>query len=195
MNKEIKPISPPVYAPAEDSFLLSQVIEDYLESKNKEELEKLTFLDMGTGSGIQSETASQFIPKDNIYAVDINEAAVKLVKSKGFKATRSDLFSDIKLRAMKFDIIAFNPPYLPEDEEGFDNLPDTTGGEKGDEVALVFLQVSKNYLTQNGVIFLLVSSLTPTEKLKAEIQQQGKKLEVVASKKLFFETLEVWKID
>ena len=186
---------PPVYSPAEDSFILSQALDEYFESLSEKQRKETFFLDMGTGSGIQSETVSEYISKDNILAVDVNPAAVKLVKNLGFNAIRSDLFASPELKGKKFEVIAFNPPYLPKDEEGFDDLPDTTGGEKGDEIPLAFLSAAKNYLTENGVIFLLVSSITPRERLEEEIKKQGKKKEVVAKKKLFFESLEVWKIE
>lgn len=184
---------PAVYSPAEDSFLLSQVLEDYFENLSKEERKDIFFLDMGTGSGIQSEKAEEFLSKNNILAVDINPDAVKLVKNLGFNAIKSDLFSSPELKGKKFDIIAFNPPYLPKDEEGFDEGIDTTGGEKGDELPLAFLYAAKNYLSKDGVIFLLVSSITPRNKLEKAISDNYKK-EIVGRKKLFFEELEVWKI-
>lgn len=180
-----------VYSPAEDSFLLSQCLEDYFEDIDKKELSKIVFLDMGAGSGIQAEKASEFLSKENIICVDINEDAVKLVKKLGFHAIKSDLFSSPELKGKKFDVIAFNPPYLPEDE--YDKEIDTTGGEKGDEIPLAFLYAAKNYLSKKGIIFLLVSSLTPRNKLEKAISDNYNK-EVVGKKKLFFEELEVWRL-
>jgi len=180
---------PPIYPPLEDSLLLSQAIEDCLESLPEEKLKTLRFLDMGCGSGIQSEKASQYLDKINILASDINEDALKYVKKLGFPVVRSDLFSNIK---GKFDLIAFNPPYLPKDE--FDQEIDTTGGEKGDEIALSFITAAKNYLSEEGKILLLISSLTPTEKIEAEIRKQNMKKQIITKKKLFFEELKVWLI-
>ena len=180
-----------IYSPKEDSFLLSKAISEYLDSMNQKQLKNFKFLYLGTGSGIQAEMASEFLSKENILAVDINEEAVRYARNLGFKAVKSDLFSSTDLRDKKFDLIAFNPPYLPEDE--FDSGLDTTGGENGDELIIAFLQVAKNYLSDNGVILLLLSSLTPREKIEAEIKDNYKK-EIVSNKKLFFETLEVFRL-
>ena len=56
-----------IYSPAEDSFLLSEAIEDSLESIDEEKRKHLLFLDMGAGSGIQAESALKFLNKENIY--------------------------------------------------------------------------------------------------------------------------------
>lgn len=182
-----------IYSPAEDSFLLSQSLKDFFESLPEEKLKNFKFLDMGTGSGIQAETASEFLSRENIFCSDLNEDAVKFVKKLGFKVIQSDLFSNPKFAGKKFDLISFNPPYLPKDE--FDSEIDTTGGENGDEIPLAFLISAKNFLNDDGKIFLLISSLTPKEKIEKEIQNQNLKKEIVATKKLFFEQLEVWKIN
>ena len=165
-----------IYPPAEDSWMFSDFLKDYL-SKNKIN----SYLDMGTGSGILSKTSSKFLEKENILAVDLNPNAVKLLKKKGFKAIKSNLFNKIK---GKFDLITFNAPYLPEDSrEPKSSQLATTGGEKGDEVSLEFIRQAKKHLNTNGKIFLLISSLTPRNKLKRF------NYKIVARKKLFMEEL------
>src|SRR3989344_8622037 len=93
-----------IYEPHEDSFLLVKQIKKL--SKDKK------VLDMGTGFGILAETALKSGARD-VLAVDINEGVVSYVMSKGIKAKISNLFSNVN---EKFDLIVFNPPYLPEDE-------------------------------------------------------------------------------
>ncbi len=173
-----------IYSPAEDSYFLSNLLENYLKkTKNK----KLTYLDMGTASGILSETAKKFLKKENITAVDINKDAVNLLKKKGFHAIHSNLFENIK---QKFDIITFNAPYLPEDSrEPKESQIATTGGKRGDEISIEFLKQAKKHLNSNGKIFLLVSSLTPQEKIK---KLDGK---IVKKKKLWMEELVIYEID
>jgi release factor glutamine methyltransferase len=175
-----------IYQPAEDSFLLSEVIFDYIANlKNKE----IKFLDMGAGSGVQAEAAVKAgIKKENITLADINLEAIDFLKKKGFNAIHSDLFSIIK---SKFDVIVFNPPYLPEDK--YDKEKDTTGGKKGYETLLKFFKEAKKHLNEDGVIFVLLSSFTKPEILKRKIKEDYE-IKVVAERNLFFEKLFVWEV-
>jgi release factor glutamine methyltransferase len=173
-----------VYQPAEDSIFLSEVLKNKIKDKD------IKALDVGTGSGIQSKTLIELgIKKENITAVDINQEALKEVSKLGIKTIKSDLFKKIK---DKFDLIIFNPPYLPESE--FDNEPDTTGGKKGDEIIIKFMKDLKSYLTKEGKCFLLTSSLTPNKEWKDLANKKGLKVKKISEKKIFFEELYVWEI-
>ena len=173
-----------MYPPKEDSYFLAEVLSAYLRKLSKAEKEKLTALDLGCGSGIQAETLSKFIKKQNILCSDIDKEALKFVKNKKFKAINSNLFSKIK---SKFNLIVFNPPYLPQDT--YDKEKDTTGGKKGDETILKFLQQAGKHLKTKGKIFLLFSSLTPKTRIMNEIKKQNLIIEKTYEKKLFFEQL------
>ena len=141
---------------------------------------------MGTGSGILSEVALEFLDKDKILAVDINSDAVEFVKSKGINVVCSDLFEKVD---GKFDLITFNAPYLPLDErEPEDSRVATTGGKQGDEISVRFLEQARKHLSENGKIFLLVSSLTPMD----EIEKSNPK--IVAKKKIDFEELMILEV-
>ena len=166
-----------VYNPAEDSQFFSSFLRGYL-SKNKR---KILFLDVGTGSGILAETALEFLPAKNIFACDINKEAVKEAKRKGINSFYSDLFSNVE---GEFDLITFNVPYLPRDSrEPKDSAVATTGGKKGDEISIKFLKEAKKHLKEGGRIFLLISSLTPRERIDKFVSK------VVAKKKLWMEEL------
>lgn len=137
---------------------------------------------MGTGSGILAKTALKFLPAKNITTVDINPEAAKALQKEPFKVIKSDLFQNIK---DKFDIIVFNAPYLPQDpREPIDSQLATTGGKNGDEISLEFLRQAKSHLTPTGKIFLLISSLTPQNKIKKFWPYK-----IVARKKIFMEEL------
>jgi release factor glutamine methyltransferase len=167
-----------IYVPAEDSFLFAEFLENYLGSHQVK-----SYLDIGTGSGILSETALKFLKKENILATDIDSESVEFIKKKGLKVLQSNLFSKIS-KNKKFDLITFNAPYLPSKEnEPNDSRRATTGGKKGDEISLKFLKQAKKHLAKNGKIFLLISSLTPMSKLKKL------KPKIVVEKNLFFEKL------
>lgn len=171
-----------IYFPGEDSYLMSKAIEIYLKGKNS----NLKVLDLGTGSGIQSEILLRFIPRKNILASDIDPEALSLVRKKGFQSIRSDLFKNIK---QKFDLIVFNPPYLQEDK--FDSQKDTSGGKLGDETIIKFLMQSKKHLKKNGKILLLLSSHTPEKRIDKEIKKLKFKSETIIEEKLFFEKIYV----
>jgi release factor glutamine methyltransferase len=173
-----------IYTPKEDSFFLAKQLEKFLKTKDK----NIKVLDMGTGSGILAETALKSgIHKKNILAVDINPEAVKKLTARGIKSIHSDLFSEVK---KKFDLVVFNPPYLPQHR--YDKEKDTTGGKKGDETIIRFLKQVNKYLKKDGAVLLLLSSLTPRKKIDKELQEQNLKKRKLAEKKLFFEKLEVW---
>lgn len=165
-----------IYQPAEDSYFFVDFLEKYLK-KNKVN----SYLDMGTGSGILSKTASKFLNKKNILATDINPSVIKLLKQKNFNTVQSNLFEKIK---NKYNLITFNAPYLPFDpREPKSSQLATTGGKCGDEISIKFLKQAKKHLNKNGKIFLLISSLTPMDKIKKFNPK------IVARKKIFMEKL------
>jgi len=169
-----------IYQPSDDSYLFADFLKKELPKlikKNKH----LKFLDVGTGSGILSKTASEFLPPKNIIALDINPNAVRTLQKEKFKTIQSDLFENIET---KFDLIVFNAPYLPFDSrEPASSQLATTGGKRGDEISLKFLRQAKQHLNPNGKILLLISSLTPLDKIKKFNST------TVARKKIFIEEL------
>lgn len=166
-----------IYEPAEDSYLLQEQVKKYCKNRK--------VLDIGTGSGIQAMTALNYGAKE-VLAVDINPECVNLAKTNGLNCIKSDLFSNIN---DSFDLIIFNPPYLPEDKrEPKDSALATTGGKKGNEILIKFLKQAKNYLNKNGIILIVVSTLTPDFKIK------GYKYKKLSERKIPFEKLETYLI-
>ena len=88
-----------LYEPREDSELLVKYVKKHARG---------VVLDMGTGSGIQAIGAIE--KGAEVLAVDVNKEAVEHCEKKGINALQSDLFENVK---GKFDLIIFNPPYLP----------------------------------------------------------------------------------
>jgi len=213
----------PIYQPSEDSYILSETLERYLVSlinnikKNNQgelinrsltnykpsqnivninDIKSIKILDMGSGSGIQAETCKK-LGFNNIITADINPEAVKHLKQQGFKSIKTDLFSDInkKNKKQKFDLIIFNPPYLPEDKlEPKDSKQATTAGKQGYELIIKFLKQAKQHLNQQGVILLLFSSLSQPLIIKKQTQVLGYNLKLLNKQKLFFEELYVYKM-
>jgi len=173
-----------IYEPAEDSFLLKKYVEKYVKKGMK-------ILDIGTGSGIQAETAIKKGAK--VLASDINQESVDFVNKKGIKTIQSNLFKDIK---GKFDLIIFNPPYLPNDKrEDEQSSISTTGGKKGYEIIEKFLKEVKKYLNENGKILLVFSSLTNKQKINLIIKENNFKFKILEIKRFDFEEIYIYLIN
>jgi len=175
-----------IYEPREDSFFLKEEIKNYAHS---------LVLDIGTGSGIQALEASKYASK--VYAVDINSAAIKNLKKtirknkiKNIIAVKSDLFSSLK--KIKFDLIIFNPPYLPSDKKYPDKALD--GGKRGFELIERFFEEASAFLKPTGLILLVFSSLTNKNKVDEVIIRHLFDFKLIGTKKLFFEQLFLYKI-
>jgi release factor glutamine methyltransferase len=176
-----------VYTPQEDSFLLEEEIK-------KEDLSGKKCLDLGTGSGIQAK-AMFFSNAKKVFCVDINANALLQAQKElsdffgRFVLIESNLFSG--LGQEKFDFIAFNPPYLPSKDIKWKDLD---GGKKGRKIIDEFLTQFVGHLNPNAVILLLISSFNNKKEVIDLIIEKGFGVEVVASKKMFFEELFVLRI-
>lgn len=142
-------------------------------------------LEIGCGTGIISEEISK-ISKE-ILCVDINPKAVEICRKKGLKCIQSDLFENVN---GKYDVILFNPPYLPIDETEKDHWVRLAiyGGKKGNEVIKRFLKEAWKYLNENGIILLVFSSLSHPEEIYDEFKNIYN-FEILEEINLFFEKL------
>ncbi len=164
------------YPPEEDTFLLLSAIEN----------EKGDLLEIGTGSGYIAISYKLKNPEAEVWAVDIDESALEEAKENAKRNNASiifklsDVFENID---RKFDVIVFNPPYLPPDEMPPDNaLIDNGSLEK-------FINEVKKYLKEGGRAYVLVSSLTPNLEI---LEKRGWKK--IKEKSLFFEKLFVYRL-
>ena len=173
------------YEPAEDTFLLLKAA--LLEANPSD-----WAIEIGCGRALISCELAKKVKC--ILATDINPHAVRLARDCGINAVRADLFSGLKAR---FDLIIFNPPYLPttaeEKLEGWINLA-LDGGENGRSIIYRFLEQIKDHLSPEGRSLLLISSLTGLKEVKEKARGEGLIVREVASAKLFFEQLFVIKI-
>ena len=179
-----------IYSPSDDSYLLSEVIHEQIQRLLKNN-NNLTFLEIGSGSGIHLKTVLKLgIKRENIFSSDINPDAVKECRKIGFNSVCSNLFEAFERKVKRkklwpcFDLIIFNPPYLPEDsKEPKNSKISTTGGKKGNEIINEFLKKAKVHLNKNGRIFLLASSHT------GKINYIDYKKKILKKRKIFFEEL------
>lgn len=174
-----------VYEPAEDTYLLLKVALDETRESDR-------VLEVGCGMGLISRS---LIPKvQAVLATDINPYAVKIVQEYGIPAVRADLFMGIK---GKFDMIIFNPPYLPTSEE--ERTADwlnfaLDGGESGRDTINRFLLDLMAHLSPGGRALILLSSLTGLAEVEDAARAAGFEVHKVAAERHFFEQLYVLKL-
>jgi release factor glutamine methyltransferase len=155
-----------VYQPADDSKLLADTAIEYADAGDR-------VLDLGTGSGyvahrFAEETASRVVGSD------LNPNACRQARDACVPAVRADQLTAFREDA--FDVVVFNPPYLPtEPEREWDDWMETalSGGETGREVIEPFLDDLRRVLAPDGDGFLLVSSLTGIDAVREHARRNG----------------------
>ena len=150
-------------------------------------------LEVGCGSGLISQELAARV--HSLLATDINPHAVRAAKERGIEVVRSDLFLGIR---GKFDLILFNPPYLPtSSEERSDSWINYAldGGESGRETIDRFLKDLPDRLRPDGRALLLISSLTGLKEVQGRAMAAGLAVKTVASAGCFFEQLHVLRLE
>jgi len=174
-----------VYSPAEDTFLLADVLE-------REQLTGRAVLEIGCGSGYLTKIMAE--RKANVTAIDINPAAVEATKKllsvekSSVHIVQSDLF--VKVRG-KFDLIVFNPPYLPEGDGDKIAGSDTrySGGRSGRKTIERFVIDCAAHMSEGGKALILISSLTGERAVCSLFEENGFAVHVIARKKVPWEEL------
>lgn len=187
--KEIKyQTHPQVYEPAEDTFLLADNLQ----------VERMSrALEIGTGTGliaiIAARKARAVIATDiNPHALDCTLKNIITNKSYNMELRKGDLFEPVKEE--KFDLILFNTPYLPtdEDETVSDELDAAwNGGLSGREVIDRFLAQVKDHLNPGGKVQMVQSSLSGNEETMKKLEELGFIASITAREKGFFEEMVV----
>jgi release factor glutamine methyltransferase len=123
-----------------------------------------------------------------------NENRSKLIGS--IDVRFGDLFSVLN-KNEKFDVIIFNPPYLPIEDKDVIDLADwiniaTNGGIDGLELIVKYLLGIKNHLKKNGNAYFTFSSLSDREKLNRYLKKTDMKYKIISSKKYDDERIDVY---
>jgi release factor glutamine methyltransferase len=190
-------LHPEVYDPAEDTFLLI----DAIDIKKNESV-----LEIGTGCGIIALECARIGAK--VVCTDINPYAVNLTKSnysknknliKGsFEVRKGDLFKPIKDKEI-FDVIIFNPPYLPTKRNeliGGSGWFDAalSGGIDGLKITKNYIDKLKNHLKEDGSAYFIFSSLSDRQKLENYLTKRNFNFNVASKSRFNDEILSVYKI-
>jgi len=172
-----------VYEPAEDSRLLIEAVSI---SKGDRVLE------VGCGSGILALHCAK--AGAAVIASDISADAARCTRA---NANRNGLKLEVRVGNLlegiedRFDLIVFNPPYLPK------GAPDDrrwTGGESGIELAIAFLEQCRERLSDRGRAITLVSSLSNGSRFEDSAGSMGYSFRTLATKHIFFEDLTVYEL-
>ncbi len=160
-----------MYVPSEDSELAVHLLRVYLGKTGKT---GLSILDMGTGTGILGMCAAMDRNADNVLFADIDDAALALARSNVMSNRnvlrakcafiKTDMFSKIPSKKL-FDLIMFNPPYLPSEGERSALQNTWDGGPTGIEVSAEFMRQSVLHLNKDGALLLVASSFSDTDRL------------------------------
>ena len=184
--------APIVYAPSDDTDLLVSAAR------------KLAFgrvLDLGCGTGAVGIEAAKKESVATVTCSDVNPAAVELAEKNALsngmrekmKFVVGDLFTPFPPSAV-FDVIAFNPPYLPTGKEdvvegslnaAFD------GGIDGRAITTRFLGGFESFLSSSGIVLLVQSSLSGIDESVREFRARRFEADIISSKRFFFEELAV----
>ena len=169
-----------VYSPAEDSELLLRAALGDVRPADR-------VLEVGTGSGYVAASIQDRV--ESLVATEINPHAVASAHTRGVAVVRTDLFAGL---SGPFDLVLFNPPYLPTSpEERIDDWLEYAldGGPTGRVVIERFIADVGRVLSPFGRILLLVSSLTDPDAVRELFARQGFVSFIVDNESLEGETL------
>lgn len=175
-----------VYQPAEDSHLLATAATTEVTATDR-------VLDVGTGSGYVAGAVRE--TGACVVGADRNPHACRQARDAGIDAVRTDLTAGFRDGA--FDLVTFNPPYLPTDpdeERGDWMALALSGGESGRAVIDPFLADVGRVLAPEGRVLLLVSSLAGVETITEHAAEAGFETETVAAESFPFEQLSVLRL-
>jgi len=186
---------PEVYEPAEDTFQLIEAIE-----VNKGD----TVLEIGTGCGIVALECARIGAE--VICTDINPNAIKLVKY-NYQKNKPLLKGSIEIRYgdlffilnknERFDVIIFNPPYLPSSVKelvggtGWFDIA-TDGGVDGLKLTKRFIEGLSKHLKKNGCAYFIFSSLSDRKKLNKYLNEAGLKSQILISQWFNDEKIDIY---
>jgi len=143
-----------------------------------------SFLEIGVGNAVNLRRFSgRFLLSVGTDIEQRNEMK-ELKKSKDYEIVIADKASCF--RSSVFDVVAFNPPYLPS--EGIDDIT-VDGGAGGIEVPFAFLEDAIRVGRAPHKVVIVLSTDSNVTSFKERCKTIGMRCEVIAQKKLFFETL------
>jgi release factor glutamine methyltransferase len=143
-------------------------------------------LEMGFGSGAVITSASER------FRLAVGTEVIGLQDAKLAKGPRVELVLADRAMCFRdgvFDLVFFNPPYLPSAQT---EDPVVDGGPTGVEVPMHFLEEALRVTRKDGTIVALLSSEGDLKSFLSHCDDLGLEVESIMEKKLFYETLSVF---
>jgi len=175
---------PEVYRPAEDSVLLADAVVERLDGGDR-------LLDVGTGTGFVAARVRETDPDVAVVGTDLLAPACRAAREAGIPVVRTDLMAGIRAR---FDVVCFNPPYLPTpaEVEWDDPLERAlSGGPDGRRAIRPFIADLPRVLAGSGRGYLLASSLTGLDAVRERASEADLAVRTVAEESFPYERLVV----
>ncbi|MFW9768070.1 MAG: HemK2/MTQ2 family protein methyltransferase [Candidatus Thorarchaeota archaeon] len=180
-------VFPDVYPPSGDTYLLLDSI--HVTSDDD-------FLEVGCGAGLVTLKGAK--SARSVVSVDVSLDAVRNTLE-NLRRNRldlkcavfqTDLLTSFK-SSLKFSIVVFNPPYLPEDDmsTGLDHA--LIGGQTGAEVTQRFIPQVTQHLVEGGRVYIVVSTLADRDAIQKTMEECGLYVETVSEEPMFFEKIQV----
>jgi len=177
-------MTPEPYRASEDTVLLAKALECIDGSYRLAG-------EIGCGAGFITEVLASMA--EEVVSSDIDIEAARetwsRAKQKGFNWKVHVVCCD-RLEAIRegevFQLTAFNPPYLPDEEED----TATSGGPSGVEAPLSFVESAAKRMARNGLMVFLLSSLSDWLRALEELTIKGFCTSVLCAKSVgLFEDL------
>ncbi len=174
-----------MYAPSDDTFLLADCVRQYNGRRA---------LEIGVGSGLLLD----ILEKNFTYVAgsDIDLQALQHCKQQKISSANVLLVCCDAGSAFgfgNFDLIVSNPPYLPNDDDNYNNILDPTvhGGPTGIEATVHFINSALPLLAGDGKLLIVISSFANSSALEKVVLENNMRKKVVKERRLFYETLSI----
>jgi release factor glutamine methyltransferase len=172
-------VEPSRYLPAEDTRLLGEALEPWRGD---------SCLEIGFGSGaVLAGVSGRFRLAVGTDVIGVEEA--RLARSPLMDLVLTDRAGCF--RDGVFDLVFFNPPYLPSGRVEDDAVD---GGRGGMEVPFRFLGEALRVLKRSGSVIVLLSDKGDLDSFVSRCGGAGLSVERVVEKRVFFERLVVFRL-
>ncbi|MFC1557819.1 peptide chain release factor N(5)-glutamine methyltransferase [candidate division KSB1 bacterium] len=162
-------VNPAVFIPRPETELLVEIVIEETKKKWNDE-EKITILDIGTGSGNIAVSLTHYIKNAEVTTIDISDDTLKTAKENALLNNVADRIKFKNLSIVDADknefkdvsIIVSNPPYIPLEDytnlpaEVKDYEPERSLHDNSDGLTFfrIILEKSRNYLADGGMLFM-----------------------------------------
>ncbi|MGZ6255104.1 MAG: peptide chain release factor N(5)-glutamine methyltransferase [Candidatus Chromulinivorax sp.] len=200
LNLQLK-IQPPILIPRPET---ESWVAQLLEILKPFSSEKITILDIGTGSGCIALALAQAFPNFIIYGIDISDQAISLAQENAqlhsinnVTFITSDLFS--KLTNLQFDLIVSNPPYINPTAQleksvfAWEDHNALFAPNEGLQIIEQIIQQAPKYLKKNNLPWRLVMEIDASQgKIVEQICIQNNFIKIKIEQDQFARDRTVW---